>query len=131
MDSATGRILILDDDLSLLKVMEGYLARLGYHVDACRNATEAWDLVQADPAGYSVALLDMNMPGMRGEELARLILGTDASIQVVVVSGSPSELCALDTPHAGRVSFLRKPFAPHELAETVEKLLPRSVRTEP
>jgi len=125
MDSATGRILIVDDDPSLLKVMEGYLARLGYCVDACCSAAEAWERVKAEPCGYAVALLDMNMPGMRGEELARLILGSDPSIRLVVVSGYPSELCAVDMPDDGRVSFLRKPFAPHELAETVEKLLPR------
>jgi CheY-like chemotaxis protein len=36
MDSTAGRILIVDDDAALLKVMDRYLSRLGYRVDACR-----------------------------------------------------------------------------------------------
>jgi len=83
MDPAAGRILIVDDDAALLKVMDSYLSRLGYRVDACSSAAEAWALVEPDPSLYAGALVDLNMPGMRGEELARRILDSNASIRLV------------------------------------------------
>ena len=123
MASAAGRILIVDDDAALLKVMDIYLSRLGYRVDACRNAADAWALVEASPSLYAGALVDLNMPGMRGEELARRILKCNASIRLVVMSGYPAQPSA-ETVGGNRVGFLYKPFAPHELAEALEGGLP-------
>jgi len=118
MDTAGGSILVVDDDPSLLKLMTAYLSRLGYRVVCCNNSDEAWGLVQADPTLYSLALVDLNMPGMRGEELARRILACNASIRLIVASGYPAELSGL-ADLEGRVSFLHKPFAPKELAKAV------------
>jgi len=118
MDSTAGRILIVDDDAALLRVMAAYLARLGYRADACRSAAEAWELVQANPTLYAAALVDLNMPGMRGEELARRILDSSASIRLVVMSGYPPGLSG-EVLDENRVSFLYKPFAPKELADAL------------
>jgi CheY-like chemotaxis protein len=115
MDSATGRILIVDDDADLLRLMESYLARLGYRVDACHSGAEAWALVEADPSRYADALVDLNMPGMRGEEPARRILASNASIRVVLMSGYPAGWSG-EVWDGSRVGFLYKPFAPKELA---------------
>jgi DNA-binding response OmpR family regulator len=120
MDTAAGRILAVDDDTALLKLMNTYLARLGYGVDACRSAEDGWALVQADPSRYRLALVDLEMPGMGGRELALRILASNPSIRLVVVSGYPAELNELGGPDSHRVSFLRKPFAPRELAEAVK-----------
>jgi CheY-like chemotaxis protein len=119
MDSGAERILIVDDDAALLKVMESYLSRLGYRVDACRSGAEAWALVQANPSWYAGALVDLNMPGMRGEELARRILDSNASIRLVVMSGYPDGWSgeALD---GNRVDFLYKPFAPKGAGRRVQ-----------
>jgi DNA-binding NtrC family response regulator len=121
MDSASGRILIVDDDAGLLKVMDAYLSRLGYRVDARSNADEAWALVEANPAVYAGALVDLNMPGMRGEELVRRILESKAAIRLVVVSGYPAGLSWVETLDGNRVSFLPKPFAPNELADALKR----------
>jgi two-component system response regulator FlrC len=119
MACATGRILIVDDDAALLKVMNAYLCRLGYSVDACRGAEEALALVGADPSGYSLALVDLNMPGMGGQELAMRMLECHPSIRLVVVSGYPPGLSGVETVAGGRVTYLQKPFAPKELVDAV------------
>jgi CheY-like chemotaxis protein len=119
MDSMAGRILIVDDDAALLKVMDAYLSRLGYRVDACRRAAEAWALVQANPSLYAGALVELNMPGMRGEELVRRLLESHATIRLVVMSGYPAEVGG-QSLGGNRVSFLYKPFAPKELAAALE-----------
>ena len=119
MDSVAGRILIVDDDAGLLKVMDAYLSRLGYRVDACRRPAEAWALMQAEPSLYVGALVDLHMPGMRGEELIRRILDANPSIRLVVVSGHPAGLGGVGLD-ARRVGFLPKPFAPKELADALK-----------
>jgi two-component system C4-dicarboxylate transport response regulator DctD len=116
MAPLAGRILIVDDDAVLLKVMEAYLSRLGYLVDACSSAAQALALLEAGPSLYTGALVDLNMPGMRGEELVYRILDWNASIRLVVVSGNPAGFGGMEALDRHRVSFLNKPFAPQELA---------------
>jgi len=125
MDTAAGRILVVDDDPSLLKLMTTYLSRLGYQVVSCNNSDEAWALVRAAPSLYSLALVDLNMPGMRGEELARRILACNASIRLIVASGYPAELSGVEALDS-RVTFLHKPFAPKELARAVGAGAPKA-----
>ena len=116
MESPAGRILMVDDDAALLKVMATYLGRLGYAVDACRSAAEAWEKAQVGGGTYGWALVDLNMPGMPGEELARRILEANAATRVLVVSGYPGGDDRLQALDASRVKFLHKPFKPQELA---------------
>ena len=108
----------MDDDAALLQVIDCYLSRLGYRVDACHSAAEAWTRVEADPSLYAGALVDLNMPGMPGEELARRILDSNASIRLVVMSGYPAGWGG-EPLDGNRVGFLYKPFAPQELADAL------------
>ena len=119
MEEATGRILVVDDDGPLLKLMSAYLTRLGNEVVACASAEEAWKLMEATPSDYRLALVDLNMPGMGGEELTQRILACHTTIRVIVTSGYPAELTRLQALDRDRVSFLHKPFAPQQLAEAV------------
>ncbi len=119
MDSATAHILVVDDDATLLKLMNAYLSRLGYRVDACLSAEDGWARVQADPSVYSLALVDLHMPGMGGRELAARILECNPSIRLVLVSGYPAEISGVETLDGHRVSFLHKPFAPRDLVAAI------------
>ncbi len=119
MDLRAGRILIVDDNAALLKVMDAYLTRLGFRVDACCGAGEAWALAQAAPSQYTGALVDLNMPGMRGEELVRRLLDSNASMRLVVVSGDAAGLSGMGALDGHRIVFLPKPFAPKELADAL------------
>ncbi len=124
MDATAKRILIVDDDASLLKLMANYLSRLGYGVTPCKSAEEAWERWQATPHDYSVALVDLNMPGMGGRELARRILRSNDSIRLIIVSGSAPALSGVDGVDSGRITTLLKPFAPGELARVVALQMP-------
>src|SRR5271157_3625386 len=55
---ATARILLVDDDPSLLKMMGVYLGRLGYSVTLANTTEKAWAEVEAAPSGYDIAVLD-------------------------------------------------------------------------
>jgi len=122
-ERATARILVVDDEQQLLKILSRYLARLGYGVVASASTEEAWEHVKAAPDGYALALIDATMPGMSAEELTRRILAANPSIRIIACSGYPitrEEFASLDPE---RVSFLHKPFSPDTLAEMVRGLI--------
>ena len=119
MSGESGRVLIVDDDAALRKVMSAYVTRLGFQVDACAGAAEALAL---DPVSYSLAVVDLSMPGIGGQELARRILERNPAIRVVLISGYPAEPGGETPWESERVSFLQKPFAPGDLMAAVARL---------
>lgn len=123
MTNRGGRILIVDDEPSLLKMMAAYLVRLGYKVTTSASTDAAWQTVQAGPAEFDIAVLDATMPGMAMEDLARQLLRINPEIAVVAASGYPVDMAALEAAAPGRVAFLLKPFAPDRLAETVRRMI--------
>ena len=121
MEHSTTRILLVDDDPSLLKMMGVYLGRLGYSVTLANSTEKAWAEVEAAPSGYAIAVLDGSMPGM--EDLALKMLRANPSLCVVAVSGYSVDTTAIEAAAPGRVAVLQKPFAPEMLAAAVRRML--------
>jgi DNA-binding NtrC family response regulator len=122
-DTPAARILVVDDEQQLLKILTRYLARLGYGVVASSSTEDAWEHIQAAPEGYALALIDATMPGMSAEELTSRILEANPRIKVIAASGYPITIEEFVTRDPKRVSFLHKPFSPDTLAEMVRHLL--------
>jgi DNA-binding NtrC family response regulator len=123
MEHATARILLVDDDPSLLKMMGVYLGRLGYSVTLANSTEKAWAEVEAAPSGYDVAVLDGSMPGLSMQDLALKMLRANPSLCVVAVSGYSVDTTAIEAAAPGRVAVLQKPFAPEMLAAAVRRML--------
>lgn len=119
------RLLLVDDEVPLLRLLERYLGRLGFEVQACSEAEEALELFEADPDAYPLVMVDLNLPGMSGEELLGKILGASRSTRALVCSGYPVNPARFPETVQGRLSFLQKPFAPRMLAEMLRELLER------
>jgi two-component system, cell cycle sensor histidine kinase and response regulator CckA len=123
MDQSAGRVLLIDDEPPLLKMMGVYLGRRGFDVTTVGATDEAWDLFSAGPHAFAVAVIDATMAGMRMEELARRMLDANSTIRIVAASGYPVNVEALAARAPGRVAFLQKPFSPELLASTVRRML--------
>jgi len=123
MDQTAGHILIVDDEPPLLRMMSLYLGRLGYKVTTADTTGKAWELVEADPSAFSVAVLDGSMAGMSMQELGSRMLRANPSLCVLTASGYPVDMTALSAQAPGRVAFLLKPFTPESLATAVRRLL--------
>ena len=80
MDRTARRILIADDEPPLLRMMSVFLGRHGYTVTTAEGPDKAWALVEADPAGFDLAVLDGSMAGMSMEELATRLLDANPSM---------------------------------------------------
>jgi two-component system cell cycle sensor histidine kinase/response regulator CckA len=123
MDRTARRILIVDDEPPLLRMLSMYLGRLGYIVTTEDATDKAWALVEAEPAAFDLAVLDGSMEGMSMEELASRMLSCNPALCILTASGYPVDVTALTLQAPGRVEFLLKPFTPQSLATAVGGLL--------
>ena len=114
------RIMVVDDDFSLLGFTARYLTRLGYMVTACQTAEKAWALWQQSP-GFHAVLVDGTLPALDGEDLAVKLVRSDPQVRLILMSGYLCPLDHLEGIAPGRVSFLHKPFTPGLLAKTVKR----------
>jgi DNA-binding NtrC family response regulator len=110
-------LLIVDDEQTLLDLVERYLGRLGYQVEAYSDSRVALAQFQAAPDRYSMAITDLSLPGLSGEELIEQLRQIRPGLPAIITSGYHYE------PRAAGVGFLQKPFLPQMLAEAVEKAL--------
>jgi two-component system cell cycle sensor histidine kinase/response regulator CckA len=123
MDRAAERILIVDDEPPLLRIMSLFLGRLGYSVTTADSTVTAWSLAEADPGSFAAAVLDGSMAGMSMEDLALRLLRANPALCVLAASGYPVDMSALAAVAPGRVAFLLKPFTPDMLATAMRRLL--------
>ena len=111
------RLLVVDDEAPLLKLLQRYLGRLGYSVDAAASAEEALELFAASPGGYACVLTDMTLPGMGGDEMLERMRQLRPELPAVVSSGYPYQ------PRSAATGFVQKPYLPAMLAEELERVL--------
>jgi DNA-binding NtrC family response regulator len=123
MECGSRRILLVDDDPSLLKMMSVYLGRVGYTVTVSSRTEEAWKAFEAAPADFAVAVLDGSMPGLRMEELATRMLHTSPRVCVIAASGYPLDMTAVEAVAQGRAMFLQKPFSTAMLTAAVRRMI--------
>ncbi|HEV3330470.1 MAG TPA: response regulator [Bryobacteraceae bacterium] len=117
------RVLLVDDEPPLLKMMSTYLLRLGFAVTTCATTDRACAEIAAQPDGFDIAVLDATMEGMSLEDLARQMLQANPAMRVLGASGYPVDMSALNATAPGRVAFLHKPFTPHMLAAAIRRML--------
>jgi DNA-binding NtrC family response regulator len=124
MGDITERILIVDDDPSLLKLMSKFLERAGYRVTASRATEEAWFLIKTCPSKFDAAVLDGTMSGasMSVKDLAVKILEANPALRVLVTSGYPMDLGDLEAVAPGRAAFVLKPFTPEMLISALKRM---------
>ncbi len=123
MDHATGRILIVDDEPALLRMVGVYLERLGYRAATADTTERAWAAVREAPSDFAVVVVDATMPGLSMEDLALKILGANPAVCVIAASGYPVDMSAMEAAAPRRVMFLHKPFSPEMLAAAVRRML--------
>jgi len=120
---SAGRILIVDDDPQIRRVLKIALTGEGYEVKDVRSGEEAEQELRE--ARYDLMLLDMNMPGMGGFETCRTVRATsDIVIMMLTVRDSEEDkVAALD---AGADDFITKPFSTPELLARIRAALRRA-----
>lgn len=107
-----GRILIVDDDPQIRRVMRSTLTMHGYEVNDARSGEDALEEIRNAP--YDLVLLDMNMPGMGGMEACRM-MRTGSEIAIIMLTVNNAERQKVEALDAGADDYVTKPFSMPEL----------------
>jgi CheY-like chemotaxis protein len=114
------KILIADDDRTILDVITIILDRAGYITDTTPNGKT---LLNSPPQGFDLILLDVKMSGVDGFFICKYLKSQESTkhIPIVMVSAIP-ELKTL-TENAGADGYLEKPFNSQELLHVVSRFI--------
>jgi EAL domain-containing protein (putative c-di-GMP-specific phosphodiesterase class I)/ActR/RegA family two-component response regulator len=126
------RIVVIDDDSFMLRLMSRMLERLGYtHVVACDCGQQGLQQIVNQKAPVDLIFLDINMPGMDGVEFIRRLVECRYKGSVVLVSGENSRILEsvdrlLEVSQLRSLGHLQKPVRPEELASILSQLKPNA-----
>ncbi|WP_025322432.1 sigma-54-dependent transcriptional regulator [Deferrisoma camini] len=115
------RVLVVDDDASLRRILEYNLAQEGYAVATAASGEEA--LERLEKASFDLVVTDIKMPGMDGMDLLRRIKAESPETQVIVITAFGTIEMAVEAMKAGAAEYITKPFNRDELKLAVRKAL--------
>jgi len=123
--ASLGKVLLVDDEDSLRKVMKELLERDGYSVAEARDGVQALD--QVDRVGPDIIVLDLNLPGLDGYGVLSHLRSRPATagIPVIVLTAKGDEDNEVRVFELGADDFLTKPFRARALSARLEAVLGR------
>ena len=117
-------LLLVDDEVHILKALRRTLAREGYRILLAENGPRALELLEEHPV--DLVLCDQRMPGMSGVELLREVGRRRPALARVLLTGWPEEIPDAELLAAGVGALLRKPWDNDELKEVLRQRLGRA-----
>jgi two-component system response regulator AtoC len=126
--TASGRILIVDDEASLRKVLAASLRKEGFDVVSVKSAEEALEVLEANEAPdtgepFHLVITDLRMPGMDGLTLLSRINKRFKDLPVVMLTAHGTVDLAVQALKQGAFDFVTKPYERDELFHAVKKAL--------
>jgi two-component system, OmpR family, KDP operon response regulator KdpE len=119
----SAKILIVDDEPQIRRVMRTTLVARGYVVSTARSGEEALEKVREER--FDLVLLDINMPGIGGMETCRIIR-SQSDIPIVILSIRNAEKEKVEALDAGADDYVTKPFSMPELLARIRAALRRA-----
>jgi len=116
-------ILLVDDDEQNVRVGKKILEDLGYRVTFSTNPRKALRTFRADPEAFDIAVVDVTMPGIPGDELAAKLLKVRPDLPVILCSGYNERMTRERARALGALEYILKPFDRSRFARTVRRIL--------
>ena len=120
------KILFIDDEESILKLVKKRLEMQGYQVEAKNNPVEALELFRSEPDQFDLIITDMTMPKMTGDKLAKEILGIRPEIPIILCSGYSDRIDAEKATAMGIRKYIEKPLDMSDFMISIRKVLDES-----
>ena len=114
-----GLALVVDDEPSVRHVATRMLVSMGLDVETAATGAEAAEILNERPAEFTIVLLDLTMPGSRGDETYRVIRAIRADVPVILMSGYSHQEASTLFEGEELAGFLQKPFRLERLRELV------------
>ena len=112
MNATPIKVLVIDDEPPIRKLLRMGLSTQGYEILEASNGKIALELLAQDPA---LIILDLGLPDIQGHELLRMIRGRNDSVPIVVLSSRGDEAGKVQALDLGADDYLTKPFGMDEL----------------
>jgi two-component system response regulator AtoC len=106
--TSSPRVLIVDDEANMRRVLEIMLARRGYRTLAAADGLEAWELVQE--GGVDLVVSDLRMPRLDGIELLRRLREAGLDVPLILMTAHGSLDSAVEALRLGACDYLLRPF---------------------
>ncbi len=119
-----GTLLLVEDELQVLKVEQEILESLGYEVVPCLSPVEACRILEAEPGRFSLVITDYAMPDMSGLELASAIKEVAPQVPILLCTGYDQGLSPHELKIFGVDQTLSKPFTAYDLSRKLHEMLP-------
>jgi two-component system response regulator PilR (NtrC family) len=120
MDKPT-KILIVDDDENIRKVLQTILEDEGYVVDTAETAKKG--IEKSENAFFNLALIDVRLPDMEGIELLPKLRKTTPKMRKIIVTGYPTLQNAMGAVNKGADAYVMKPFDVEKILQTIREQL--------
>jgi DNA-binding NtrC family response regulator len=119
--SETVRVLIVDDDENIRKVLQAILEEEGYIVEAVGTAKKG--IEKSEQSFYNLALIDVRLPDMEGIELLAKMHDTKPKMRKIIVTGYPTLQNAVAAVNKGADAYIMKPFDVEKILQTIREQL--------
>ncbi|MEM3536616.1 MAG: response regulator [Candidatus Bathyarchaeia archaeon] len=115
------RILIIDDDENIRKVLTTILEEEGYTVETADTAKKAIEKTKKN--FYNLALIDVRLPDMEGIELLTKMRDTTPKMRKIIITGYPTLQNAIEAVNRGADAYIMKPFEMEKVLQTIKEQL--------
>lgn len=112
------KILLVDDEERFLKTLSQRLGLRDFDVTTAENGLKAIEMAKNER--FDLALVDLKMPGMGGEEVLKLLKANDPYIEVIILTGHGSIDSAVHCTRLGSYRYLQKPCKTEELLQVLK-----------
>lgn len=119
------RLLLLEDDISLIDGLKYSLEKNGYRIEVARTIKEAEEMWETDGL-YDLLLLDVTLPDGNGFEICERVRRVGSSVPIIFLTASDEEINIIRGLDSGGDDYITKPFKLGELCSRIRALLRRS-----
>ena len=130
MTNEAGKILVVDDIVENCDILKIRMEKIGYDVDTETDSNQAFDRIKS--SGYSLILLDINMPGTSGITLLENIRNDESldNVAVIMITAVDDIQVALDCMRKGACGYLTKPFNIDQIRQQINNCFKASGKTD-
>ncbi len=116
-------ILLVEDEVAVLRVTARMLAHLGYRVLQATHGAEALEIARAEDRAIDLLLTDVLMPEMNGVTLAQDVQSLRPDIRVLYMSGYTGDVLQVQRAGQPEAQLVQKPFARETMAQAIRQAL--------
>jgi len=116
-------ILFVDDEISITKMAQKMLQRLGYKVETTITSQDALDRFYLNPDHFNLVITDMTMPQITGARLSEKLKEIRPDIPIIICTGHSDLVDEKKAKKLGIAAYVMKPISMLEIAQTIRKVL--------